>query len=205
MVVGREKLAADLGFHLKISIAPVHISRQTAGHSVVLPPVVALSYETLVAGKDWEKFGPTPEDLKKLKPMFTALWVLHGWIAERDHRGAGWNLKGERVAKGSVHVSSFDYVQSLNDQWRPPDPPAPHPDWNNPTGVYADPDLTVAAKVIGQIRGFTAERLKAIVGALPPDCMPPKEGNALACGLYERGKQLESLLGLRSPHAKKSP
>jgi hypothetical protein len=96
-LVGREKLAAHLGFLLKLPVAPVQISRQTTEHRHILPTVVALSYETLASGRDWEDFRATQDEVDSLRSTFTALWVFHAWIAERDHRGAGWNLKGERL------------------------------------------------------------------------------------------------------------
>ncbi len=101
-----------------------------------------------------------------------------------------------------MRVSSFDYVQSLNDQWVPPLPPDPHNDWTNPTGVYANPDPLVAEQIMGHIQGLTADQLQAIVQALPPDCMPPLEGIALATGLHERAKRLAEVLGPGLQNAK---
>lgn len=200
LVVGREKLAADLAFHLGLPVCPVRITRQTSKHHPVLPEVVSLSYETLPSGKDWDQFKATQQEIEKLRSAFTALWVFHGWIAERDHRGAGWNLKGERLPGGKVRVSSFDYVQSLNDRWTPPAPPDRPPNycWSRPDGVYANPDPLVACRIIDRIQDFTAEQLLAIVSALPPECMPPDQGAALARGLHDRGLRLQELLGLRS-------
>ena len=169
-----------------------------------MPDVVVLSYETLTSGRNWSDLKATAEETASLRASFTALWVFHGWIAERDHRGTGrlgppaWNIKGERAADGSMNISSYDYADSLDKGWKPPAPPPPPPDhqWHAPTGVYATQDIREALRVVKEIQGLTLAQISDIIGRLPEDCMPRADGMALARGLHERGKQLISLLGL---------
>lgn len=194
--VARERLAFVLGHELGLPVAAVQISRQTETLRNQLPPIVALSFANLAAGVMWNQLrpAPTPDELLALRASFSAMWAFHAWIDDHDHRGEGWNFHVERVSAGTIQVSFFDYGHSLTKQWRPP-VDAPTRDWSF-RGAYSNPDPLALDQVINHIQMFTLAELQRIVGSLPPDCMPPEVGTALARGLHERGKQLKTLLNL---------
>jgi hypothetical protein len=195
--VARERLAFALGYRLTLPVASVLVSRETAGLTPTLPPVVALSFEALSQPKVWGQLLPalTPEEERSLRPTLSAMHAFHAWIDDHDHFGGG-NMQIERSTSGTIQISFFDYSFSLNHQWQPPAPPPDRASWKIPQHPYANPDRIVMEQLVDQIQGFTLAELEAIIGTLPADCLSSADGVALAGGLFERGKLLKTVLDL---------
>jgi hypothetical protein len=194
--VAREWLAFVLGHTLGLPVSSVLISRQTAGLVPALPPVVALSFEMLPQGRPWAQFNPTAAELVSLRPIFSAMFAFHAWIGEQDHFGVT-NMLAERIAGGIVRLAFFDYSMSLTYNWTPPAAMPIRPEWRTPPGPYANPDPLVMEQVIDHIsKLFPLSGLQSIIAAIPPDCLPAADGTALADGLFDRAKQLKTVLGI---------
>lgn len=193
--VARERLAFVLGHNLGLPVSSVLISRQTTGLTLALPSVVALSFEMLPQGRPWTQFNATAAELIALRPIFSAMFAFHAWIDDHDHFG-DTNLLAERTAGGAVRLAFFDYSISLTHSWSPPAPPPGRPQWANPPGPYANPDPLVMEQVVDHVIRFPLNGLQSIVGAIPTDCLSPADGATLADGLFNRARQLKTVLGI---------
>jgi hypothetical protein len=195
--VARERLTFVLGYRLQLPVASVLISRETVGLAAGgLPSVVALSFEMLAQGRVWGQIAAslTAVEVNALRPTFSAMHAFHAWIDEHDHFG-GSNMQIERGQSG-IQASFYDYSFSLTHQWQPPALAPFRNEWQNPPAPYANPDPLVMDQIVAQVQGFPLVELESIVGALPIDCLSQADGAALAQGLFERGKQLKTVLNL---------
>jgi hypothetical protein len=106
ILLGREKVAADLGHLLELPVAPVVIREPGASwsdHSM-------LSLACLPAGRLWSSGGIAHSPVAA--PELEALRVFWTWIGDSDHGGHGENLLYQVDAAG-CSLAAIDHAHSL--------------------------------------------------------------------------------------------
>ncbi len=105
-LVGREKVASDLGHILGLPIAPTVVRPPSSGW----PNFTVMSLQCLPTGRLWSTGGDA--NVRRLAPLLESLRVFWTWLGDTDHNGHGQNLSWS-VGSDRAAVSGFDHAYCL--------------------------------------------------------------------------------------------
>jgi hypothetical protein len=189
---GHEKIAADLAFHLKLSVPASCLWTNPEGGSQFSISVWAFA-QAMTWGEASPKLSAT--FMQNAAPFFAAARVFHTWIGDTDHNGnAGNVLVDMNSTDVTPGVAFIDHAFSMSQI------PNFAEGAVQPLGVHYLPqnlsNIEATVKMINYINDLEATMIEDIVRRVPTAFLPSERAEVIIKGLLKRRLELSKAFGV---------